>query len=527
MKARLLLFFVLLFSIAKAQNWGVHCQYSLSTTGIQTSVSPIDNSVCVTGGFGGNYHNPGPHEGGGFVRRYSATGSLLWEKIYYAHGINVLNKTDSHGNIYVAGKFNGTMEHDSSILYTGHSFLFKYDPNGNLLFALQDSNSFVNHMAIDRNNNIYLAGNLAMNPNTVFGQPFDKEYFLAKFDENGNSIWVKYFYSYESSTYDFGFCLDAQGNIYSTGTYNQYYNSYLNDSVQLQNTGGIDSYVAKYDPNLNLLWVKTITGPAEEVCSRIAVNPSGDIFVGGYIDSPSNYPNHYFDTITIYGATQDIFLAKYSNLGNCEWVKRASGSSSPLVNAIYVDNTNVFITGYVYAFGGGNITFENQTIYDPNGNGIMYLAQYNTSGTLTWLAASSGDQGLGYDVTGNGQNVLYLTGRFSGTWSFANVALTGNQDMYLIKMQYNANTSSGSSALTSVNDGMLLYPSPSAGNFTVSYHSEQSGDLRLLIRNELGQLVYSESKRNFSGEFLETIDLSTQPKGIYFIEVTCGNERCT
>jgi alpha-tubulin suppressor-like RCC1 family protein len=69
-----------------------------------------------------------------------------------------------------------------------------------------------------------------------------------------------------------------------------------------------------------------------------------------------------------------------------------------------------------------------------------------------------------------------------------------------------------------------IFPNPSTGKFTIQSSEKISS---LTIKNELGQTIYSESKKDFAGEYNSTIDLSNQPKGVYFIDMLCGNERRT
>jgi hypothetical protein len=56
-----------------------------------------------------------------------------------------------------------------------------------------------------------------------------------------------------------------------------------------------------------------------------------------------------------------------------------------------------------------------------------------------------------------------------------------------------------------------IFPNPSAGQFTVSV----AGKNEISVTNAAGQMVYSTVS---SGSTI--IDLSTQPKGVYFIKLT-------
>ncbi|MGZ8553700.1 MAG: choice-of-anchor tandem repeat GloVer-containing protein [Chitinophagaceae bacterium] len=71
----------------------------------------------------------------------------------------------------------------------------------------------------------------------------------------------------------------------------------------------------------------------------------------------------------------------------------------------------------------------------------------------------------------------------------------------------------------------MVYPNPSNNVFTVNYSTPAKGKISLTVTNLLGAIIYSESKRNVTGEYSGTIDLSKYPKGIYFLELVSGEER--
>ena len=70
-----------------------------------------------------------------------------------------------------------------------------------------------------------------------------------------------------------------------------------------------------------------------------------------------------------------------------------------------------------------------------------------------------------------------------------------------------------------------VFPNPSGNAVTIKFSSTEKGKLLLTVKNQLGQTIYSETKKDFSGEYVNTIDLSNKPKGIYFVEMILGSER--
>lgn len=76
------------------------------------------------------------------------------------------------------------------------------------------------------------------------------------------------------------------------------------------------------------------------------------------------------------------------------------------------------------------------------------------------------------------------------------------------------------SALT-INNQVVIraFPNPSQGRFTVELSSGIPGDVRLQVRNIAGQVVLEKIISNQSGNLLEMIDISSQPKGIYQLTI--------
>lgn len=68
-----------------------------------------------------------------------------------------------------------------------------------------------------------------------------------------------------------------------------------------------------------------------------------------------------------------------------------------------------------------------------------------------------------------------------------------------------------------------LFPNPSTGVFNMNIALESQKDLTVKVVNTLGQNVQQFSALNTYGG-MYTIDMSEQPNGVYFVEVTAGTE---
>lgn len=68
-----------------------------------------------------------------------------------------------------------------------------------------------------------------------------------------------------------------------------------------------------------------------------------------------------------------------------------------------------------------------------------------------------------------------------------------------------------------------FYPNPSSGKFNLSFKTEGKGDAEVSVMDIQGRVIYTERVQNDSGIYSKQIDLSQNPKGIYFLKIRQGN----
>jgi len=79
--------------------------------------------------------------------------------------------------------------------------------------------------------------------------------------------------------------------------------------------------------------------------------------------------------------------------------------------------------------------------------------------------------------------------------------------------------------LTNINGtGFNIYPNPSQGLLIIEYTSIQNSDLTVNLINVLGQYVHLDTKKSFTGEYKNQIDLANYAKGVYFINIKLNNQ---
>jgi hypothetical protein len=64
-----------------------------------------------------------------------------------------------------------------------------------------------------------------------------------------------------------------------------------------------------------------------------------------------------------------------------------------------------------------------------------------------------------------------------------------------------------------------VYPNPSRDLFNISFTSEEAQSMSVKVVNMIGEEIYTEELSEFVGQYTKVIDMNTQPKGVYFLEI--------
>jgi hypothetical protein len=290
-----------------------------------------------------------------------------------------------------------------------------------------------NAIVVDDSGNVYVTGQIEFTSVfdtyslPVYGQ---HDVVVAKYDTYGNIVWIRKAGGGGGDIGN-GIGIDEDHNVYVTG---EFEDTAKFGHITKTSEGGNDGFLAKYDVNGNIQWVKDFgTATGSEKGRAIAVSPSGNCYITGNFSNTTEFGGISLST----NGGNDIFIVKYDTNGDVDWAKKAGGSSQDRGYGIAIDQSeNVFVTGTFTS----SATFKNTTI---NNSGLhsTFLAKYDSNGSFDWVV-DAGDccdttkaSAVALDEDGN----IYIAGYFMDEADFGSIDLNswGSSDIFVVKYDPN------------------------------------------------------------------------------------------
>ena len=240
-------------------------------------------------------------------------------------------------------------------------------------------------LTVDHDGNVFVmgwfSGTIDFDPSTAVNSVTSSpaiNYFLLKFDNNLNFIFVKTL----MGGFGVGLTIDKFNNLIIGGFFNGTFDFDLNTGV-FNLTGFGDTYIAKYDNNMNFIWAKKIgNSQGNEWVNSATVDSSNNILVCGMVSGVYSSPGLDLDpgpgtcfVTNIDPSNNGNYPAQYTvkldENGNFIWGNMilTKASNMPQNSQIAVDILgNVFYTGL----------FRDSVDFDPGINVLKLNGPYNS-----------------------------------------------------------------------------------------------------------------------------------------------------
>ncbi|MBK8611067.1 MAG: gliding motility-associated C-terminal domain-containing protein [Chitinophagaceae bacterium] len=311
-----------------------------------------------------------------FVCKYDNNGNFIWAKSFGGPTNEFCNaiKLDRFGNIYINGYFENTADFDPgagvfNLTSAGSTDIFvcKLNNSGNLIWAKRiggPSSDVAFSLGLDEFQNVYSTGffwltadfdpgsstfNLTSN---AFGDGF-----VLKLDASGNFKNAVQMGG-NSRVRANSLKIDKTDHLYIAGYFDGEADFDPGPGIELLNSpvDDDDIFIAKFDLDLNFIWVKQIGGPSYQQVFGIEEDAADNIYLTGHYNGTADFdPGPGVYSLTALG-DPDIFTLKLSSAGEFIWVAPATGPFFGSGYSLRVDQRyNVYVVG----------TYEGTIDFDP------------------------------------------------------------------------------------------------------------------------------------------------------------------
>jgi len=451
-------------------------------------------------------------------------------------------------------------------------WILKLDGNGNLVWqkTLGGTNNDVAFSITKTIDGGYaVAGFSASNDSDVTGHhgtSATDDYWVVKLDSNENMQWEK---SLGGTGDDWAYSvIQTTDHGYAIAGYSD-----SNDGDVNGNHGNGDEWIVKLDSTGVIQWSRTLGGSgSEQARSIIQSSDGGYVVVGETASNDGDVIGYHGDT-TVQFWEPDYWIVKLDGAGNIQWQKALGGTSTDQAYSILQTSMGDYVVAGQSGSNDGDVTFNHYAFdywivkLDGTGN-ILWQNSFGGTGSDEARSVAQSSDG-GFVVTG-----ISTSNDGDVTGQHGNGGIVGTTDYWVVKLDsvgsmqwqkslggnfndwaYSAiqvdyesyvvagGASSQDGDVTGNHDGddfwvvklgaplginqpvnsfFKISPNPGTGIFQIQNSSSPIQTAEAF--NLLGEKVFSTS--NFShrtaGQTSNSIDLSTEPDGVYFLHLKTG-----
>ena len=410
-------------------------------------------------------------------------GKPVWEKLFGTSrnsdsGTDVLVNSDGSyivlGNTesYGAGRFD--------------MYLLKLDQNGNEVWsrtfggAYDESARRIIHTSDE---GYIICGNTKSTTN------LDRDAFIVRVDQNGNTIWEKKYGGSGGETASAILQTDDGGFIFAGSTTTDF---------------GYDFqiWIVKIDAEGNQAWAKTHGGSEWDEASSIAKTSDGGYILSGY-------------TMSKGAGARDAYLLKVDSSGSFIWDKTFGDIHADGFSDVKETSDGGFIAA------GRSVTFfsvDNQFT-------DMFIVRTDNQGELIWsklIGSNQDERASSIQLTSDNGYII------SGTTS----SYSKSQNIHLLKLNQSGEITD-IPYWQEINPPTAFnlkqnYPNPFNGQTTIEFTLNVPQNISLVIYDLAGNLIrVLRQGWHGSGEYRDIINADVLSSGIYFVQLNSGGSKQT
>ena len=386
---------------------------------------------------------------GGYIAKYDQFRNALWLVRHRGlqGGSSVVNAVATDGNsVFATGSFLGTVDFGGGTLTSNgyptviaqNAFVAAYSAStGDFRWVKvwgSGRDSIGYGAGVLANGDLVAAGTAAgrFSMGDACGIPqtnsSSNDIFLARFDSlSGYCKWMRIFGGFGDDAAT-ALAVGPLGDIAIAG---RFQGTVDFGGAVATSSGLADLFVARYRPGGVLRWVRTYGGSGDDVARSVAVNPAGEIAVGGHFSGTVDFGGAVLSS----AGSWDGFVLKVRPNGSTRWAWALGGGGTDEVFGVDFDpDYRVIVTGGFQ--GGANLAAG---FYNSAGSWDGFATAFGPDGDPNWTVTWGGlGTDLGQAVAVDGAGVAIVGGYYSEQATFSGLGVlynAGNADAFIIGIQ--------------------------------------------------------------------------------------------
>jgi peptidoglycan hydrolase-like protein with peptidoglycan-binding domain len=323
-----------------------------------------------------------------FIVKLDSDGNYVWAKNMGGENYDraYFITLDSSDNVYTTGSFQGTADFDPSVeeanlvSSSNNAFISKLDNNGNYIWAKKLDYYMGYSMITDSSDNVYVTGY-----SNFYG------IFISKVDSDGNDMWE---FTLGSGVGN-DLAVDSMNNVYITGYFRNTVDFDPSEDVAdltVVTNGNRDLFIAKYDPEGNYVWAKSIGSEnshneeenvyADMVGNSILLDSSHNTYVAGAFAGTIDFDPGA--DVTDLASTTGVFLLKLSQTPPVSLPVLSTTTSTPTTDSLSLTSSITDTGGALLSERG----FQYGTS-ESYGSTVTDLGSFDTGSYTTTISSLS------------------------------------------------------------------------------------------------------------------------------------------
>jgi hypothetical protein len=305
-----------------------------------------------------------------------------------------------------------------------------------------DSEDYPHGIALDSTGKVYVVGSTDSTDfptNPPDGDPdsgIASDAFITVMDptqSGADSLLASYYLGDASADYGYGVAVDSSDKVYVVGHTDAPMGFVAAPGFKTDNAGGLDIYVAKFDPaTATAVYGTFIGGSMAEQATGIAAGSDGSAYVTGFTFSSSDFPLNGAVDNTFGSGSNTAFVAKIDPTGqlNYPFSSYVGGDGGEVGQSVAVDASgNIYVVGVTNSTNFPGTSGKLQPSCGDGGclfgDGFVAKIQV-TAVSGPQLTATPGALAFGNVATGStSAKVVQITNTGSAALDLSSIAISG------------------------------------------------------------------------------------------------------